>query len=349
MKNHQTFILDISWTSIFKIAVALFVLYLLYLTGSLLILALFALIISLLFSPLIDFFERKKIPRGISVVFIYGGAFGILGLLIYFSLPVFVSETQKFLDIFPVYFERFATPFRILGFEAFATLENFTKTFQESLVAASANILSAIFAIFGGIFSTIFVITTGIFLSLERKPIESALSLLSPSKYQEQILEIWARAKSKVAGWFLARLLASLFVGVACWVSFVILGLEFPVSLAIIGGLLNFIPIVGPILAGIIIFVFSVLEDLMIAIFAVLAFTLIQQIENNILTPLLTKRFVGLSPVLVLLAFAIGAKLWGILGAILTIPLFAVILEFIRDFMKIKKGEVLSQAVKVNL
>ena len=65
----------------------------------------------------------------------------------------------------------------------------------------------------------------------------------------------------------------------------------------------------------------------------------LQQVENSVLSPLLSKKFVGLPPTLVLIALAIGGELWGILGAILAIPLFGILFEFLRDFLKKKREE----------
>ena len=75
------------------------------------------------------------------------------------------------------------------------------------------------------------------------------------------------------------------------------------------------------------------------AVFVILAFILIHQIEGNILTPLLTKRFIGLPPSLVLISLAIGGELWGIMGAILAVPLAGILYEFLRDFLKRRKEE----------
>ena len=66
---------------------------------------------------------------------------------------------------------------------------------------------------------------------------------------------------------------------------------------------------------------------------------LIQQIEGNILTPLLTRKLIGLSPVVVLIALAIGGELWGMVGAILAIPIAGILFEFLRDFLKKRKEE----------
>ena len=75
------------------------------------------------------------------------------------------------------------------------------------------------------------------------------------------------------------------------------------------------------------------------AIFILIIFILIQQVENNIITPILAKKFIGLSPVLVLLALAIGGTLWGFLGAILAIPLAGILFEFLKDYLKKRKKD----------
>jgi predicted PurR-regulated permease PerM len=108
-------------------------------------------------------------------------------------------------------------------------------------------------------------------------------------------------------------------------------------SLSLFAGVTNIIPILGPILAGAIITILAFLDYWPKALFILIAFILIQQIEGNLLSPILTKKFIGLPPVLVLLAVLMGGKLWGILGAILAIPLAGIIYEFLRDFLKKRK------------
>ena len=94
---------------------------------------------------------------------------------------------------------------------------------------------------------------------------------------------------------------------------------------------------VGPIATGILVFVVVSLDSLTKAVFIAIAFALIQQVENNILTPILSKKFIGLSPILVLASLAIGGTLWGILGAILAVPLAGILFEFLKAFLQQKK------------
>src|SRR4030042_1533239 len=284
-------ILDISWGTIFKIAFIAFLFYIIYLIRDVLILSIFALIISILLNPLINFFQKKRVPRVIAVIFVYVGIFGLISLLIYSLASVFIIEIQKFSNIFPEYFEKISPPLKTLGVKAFEDIESFIGLINKSLETMAASFLGAMAAIFGGILSTIYVITIAIFISLEEKGVERSLSLLFPKKYESYILNLWERCQQKVSGWFLSRILASIFVGLVSYVAFVILNIKSPVTLSLLAGALNFIPVIGPLITGIIIFTIISLSSAPKAVFAIVIFTLIQQIDNNILTPLLAKKF----------------------------------------------------------
>jgi predicted PurR-regulated permease PerM len=194
-------------------------------------------------------------------------------------------------------------------------------------------------AIFGGVLSTLFVVTVAIFLSLEERAIERSLLVLFPKRYENFVLNIWHKSQKKISGWFLSRIISCVFVGVLSYFSFLIINTKYPLSLGISAGFLNFIPFIGPVVTGILIILLVSLDSMSKAIIALIAFILIQQIENNILTPILTKKFVDLSPVLVLVSIAVGGKLLGFWGAILAIPFAGILVEFAGDYLKKKREE----------
>jgi len=332
-------VLDISWGTILKISVAFLFFYIVYLVRDILIWFIFALIISVLFNPAINFLKKIKIPKVLAVIFVYVAFFGILGLVIYWTAPIFVSEIQQFSQLFPQYFEKIAPPLRGLGIEAFESMESFTQAIGIMLQKASSDILNALAIIFGGIGSTIFILAIALFLSLEEEGVEKVIGLLSPKKYESFILFLWEKSQRKVSGWFGSRILTSLFVGITVFITLYLFNVNYSLSLAILAGILDFIPVIGPIFAGLVAFVFVALDSWLKAIFVLIAFILIQQIEGNILSPVLTKKFVGLPPVLVLISLSVGAKLLGILGAILAVPLAGILFEFLKDFLKRKKEE----------
>ncbi|HEA84623.1 MAG TPA: AI-2E family transporter [Candidatus Wildermuthbacteria bacterium] len=331
--------LDITWSTILKISIAGLTLYILFLVKDILIWVLFGFIISILFDPLVDLLQRFRIPRVVGVIVIYLAIFGFIALSIFAAAPFFLNEIQRFSQLIPQYFNTVAPPLAGLGIEAFTDTQTFMDTVGRNVEGLGSSVFSALFAVFGGLFSTLFVISIAIFLSIEEKWVERIIRLLFPKRQEALALNVWERSQRKVSGWFLARVLSSIFVGVATYFALLVLNVQYPVSLAIFSGVLNFIPIVGPLFAGAIIVLVVSLDSTLRAIFVALSFILIQQIENNILTPILTKRFIGLPPAIVLIALAIGGQLWGIMGAILAVPLAGIFFEFLRDFLEKRKAE----------
>lgn len=327
-------ILDISWRTIAKISIAVAIFYLLFAVRDILIWFIFALTISVLFNPAVNFLQKRRIPRGLAVVFMYVGTFGILSIVIYSVVPIFIVEIQAFLNAFPEYFEKISPPLKGLGFEAFENLESFLIALGSTLEGMADNIFSALFSIFGGFFTTLFVIITAIFLSLEEKGVERTLMLLFPKRYEAQVLSVWTRCQKKVSGWFGARLLACLFVGVVSYIAFLLFNVKYPFTLALFAGVFNFIPYVGPLLTAVILFLIIFPTEMFKAALVLITFGLIQQIENSVLSPILMKKFVGLPPALVLISLVVGASLWGLLGAILSIPLFGILFEFFKEFLQ---------------
>jgi predicted PurR-regulated permease PerM len=331
--------LDISWETIFKIFVAVVIFYILYLVRDILTWFIFAIIISMLVEPVLEFLQKKRIPRVAASVFIYLLIFGSISFFVYSTIPVFISEFRQFAQVFPRYFEKIAPPLRGLGFQAFQDLSNFVDFLSQTLEKNSANILETISAIFGGILSTFFIFSVAFFISLEEKPIEKILTLIFPKRYEAYALNLWQRAQKRVSGWFLSRIIGSLFVGLVSFVTFLAFKTRYPFSLALLAGIFDFIPVIGPLIVGILVFIVVSLDNFAKSIFVIIVFILIHQIESNVVFPLLAKKFVDLSPVVVIFALTIGGVLWGFWGAILAIPLFGILSEFFRDFLKKRRGE----------
>jgi len=331
--------LDISWNTILKVFVALFCFYLFYLARDILIGFFFALIISILFEPAIRFLQKLRAPRILAAALVYLGAFLLLGLLIYYSSAIFISEIRQFSQSLPQYFEKISPPLRALGFRALESTEEFLKFLEKAVEKTAENIFDALFTFFGGVFTTIFVVTVAIFLSMEENPLARLLALIVPKEYEDYVFSLFERSQEKVSGWFLARIIACIFVGLASYFIFLLFGVDYPFVLAVLAGALEFFPVIGPLISGAIVFLFIWLESTSRAIFVLIFFTLIQQIEGNIITPILMKKFIGMPPALILLALAIGGKLWGFLGAILTVPLVGILFEFSKEFLKQRKEE----------
>ncbi len=330
-------VLDISWGAILKVLLAVVVVYLLYQVADILVWSVFALIISILFNPVIEFLRKVGIPRVVGVISVYLIFFGTLSALIYFGTPSIYEELKRFSLLLPEYIRTISPVLEYVGIEFFATIEEFIEFLKESSEEVAASMFNALAAIFGGISTTVFIVTMAIFLSLEGNSIEKGIKLLAPSNQRNYVLFVWKKCRTQVSMWFLTRVLAGLFVGTFSYIVFSLFGVNYAVLFSVIAGMFNFVPFVGPALASVIFFVVIALESTTTAFFVVLAFAIIQIMEGSIITPLLSKRLMGVSPALVLIAIVVGGYLWGVLGAFLAIPLLGIIFEFFKVYMEKKK------------
>lgn len=332
-------VLDISWGAIIKLGIGFFAFYIIYSIKDVLILFFSALIIAFLFEPAIAFLQKLKITRTLSVIFVYVAIFGILGIAIYSSAPVFFSELQQFSQLFPQYFEKFSPALRDLGFSSFENMESFIQSVGGAISKASSDIFNSIAVFFGGVASMLFVLSIAVFISLEEKSSKEIIKLLAPRRYENYAIALWEKTEVKVSGWLASRFLSCLFVGVVFFISLYLFNVKYALSLAFLVGVADFVPIIGPIISGVVCFIFVGLDSWLKAVFVVIVLTLVHQIEGNIISPILTKKFIGLPPVLVLLSLAVGAQFLGILGAILAAPVAAAIFELRSDFIKNKKAK----------
>jgi len=334
-------ILDISWETIIKIFIAIFIFYLIYLAKEIALWFFFALAISVLLEPAINFFRKIYIPKMIAIFIVYLSIFGILGVLIYLTAPIFIFELKQLSQNLPSYFEQINPALKQFGFDISQSFDDFTSFFAGNLIQGSKSVINAIMVFFGGVSSTVFILTIAFFLSLEEKGPEKFLILITPKKYEETITALFERAQKKVAGWFGARILSCLFVGVASFIVFYIFGVKYAFLLALISGIMNFIPYIGPLITSLLLVVFIAVSagSWLTLLYVLIAVIIIQEIDNKLLTPLLMKKMIAIPPVLVLVSLLLGAKLFGFLGTIFAVPVFGIIYEFVKEFLEKKRDD----------
>ena len=178
--NEKEKMLDVSWNSIFKIAVSALALYLFFLLRDVLIWIIFALIISILFEPAINFFKNKGLPRNLVVILIYIVFFGILGSVIYIVSDPLIEELKNFTAFFKDYheelFERVGPTLKELGIGAFANFEEFSESLQKWLEdeGATDSIFRALGSVFGDVVITSTILILSLFISLEEKVLKGS-------------------------------------------------------------------------------------------------------------------------------------------------------------------------------
>lgn len=271
--------------------------------------------------PFVHFFKRKGLPNLVAVLIPYLSTIIILFLLIFPLIPFILSQIQTLLSNFPQYIDQAGNT---LGFNIDA------KQVQDALTGEFNNIGKNAFAVtsavFGGVFSTVTILIVAFYLLLYHEKFKHAIAAVFPKKDRDEIFEVLGQVDDKLGGWFRGQLTLAFAIGIMTFVALSILGLPFALPLAVLAGLLEAIPTLGPTLSAVPAVIVALTVSPSLALLVVITYVVIQTLENNLLVPKIMQRAVGLNPVIVILGVMIGANLMGIVGALLSIPFLSFII-----------------------
>ena len=312
-------------------------LYLLWLVRGVLELVVIAVFLAVALGPAVDFFSRK-LRRGFSILLVYVlillAIFGV-GLLI---VPPVVSQVQDLAKNIPSYIQKLR---KSKTFRKYDNKFGITKKLNEqarklpSKLGQAVSTLQAVtVGVFGALVKLITVLTMGFFFLLDgRRLVGFGLGLLGPREPRFRIVatDIYRSVSGYVAG----NLLISLIAGLVTFVTLELLGVPFAVPLAVLVGFLDLIPLVGATLGSIAVGIVTAFTDFPTATIVWLVVSLVyQQVENNVLQPVIYRQTVNVPPLGVIVAVLIGGQLLGVLGALLAIPVAAIVQIIGRDVWK---------------
>jgi predicted PurR-regulated permease PerM len=324
--------LEISWASLWRIFLFVLIVVIFYMGRQIMLGLFLAVVIASGLEGLVDLLEKTGIPRTICVILLF------LVLLLLAILFVYA--------IFPLALAEFNTLFSGAG-GGFAILSSLKSS--QSFSALLASWSSQIFSGSGspiGLFSTALgsfglaasVIISSFYLSLSRDGVERFIQVVIPPDYEATALHIYAKAKKKLGAWFRMQIFLSIIMALIVWAGLAILGVKGAFFLGFLAGVFELVPFLGPILAGVVSVISALGTSSTLAIYTLVFFVLAQQFESNILVPLLSRRTVGIHPVIAIVALLIGAEVGGLLGIVISIPAAAVFQEVIEDWSIRKRG-----------
>lgn len=277
--------------------------------------------------PFIELMARNGIPRAIGVLLCLIVGISSVVLLILPLIPFFSSQLETFFQVLPNYLD---TLLKVANVQvSSAQLRN---TFFSQVNELGRNAVGVTSAVFGGFFTVLMILFASFYLLVDHDQIEGFFSALLPLSKRQRFIDAIHVAELKLGAWFRGQVVLSVFIGVFTWIALSLIGLPFALPLALIAGIFEMIPTVGPILSAVpaIIVAFTISGNM--ALIAVGFYLFIQALENNILVPKVMEKAVGLHPLAIVLAIAIGAKLIGIVGALLAVPFLAFLYTFYTHF-----------------
>ncbi|MDD4762121.1 MAG: AI-2E family transporter [Candidatus Pacebacteria bacterium] len=326
---------EISWGSLWKVLVILAVGAAIFSVRDVLVNIFLALVISTGLNPFVDFFEGKGVPRILGALFVYIIIFVFVGLVIYAVLPIAYLElgglTTNVMDLTGNVFNNVTVSGDIVS-----NLSDKFADIGKSFLPSEFSLLGVLSSLFGGISFVVTAIIISFYLSVSRDGAEWFLRAIMPEKYEDRMVSIFRRSKKRIGFWLQTQVLLSMVVGVLCFFGLWFIGVKHAFVLGLTAGVFEIVPFVGPVFAGGMAVLVALSDSYVLAIYALIVFLVIQQIESNVLIPLFMKRSVGMHPVVVLAAFMIGLKLLGFIGIILAVPTAVILQEALNDWISVK-------------
>lgn len=331
---------DISVYTITKIVLVLLFFAFLYFLRDIIFIFLFAVIIASGVTPFANWLDEKKIPRILGVLILYLSIFILALFLLSLVVPFVTGELNQLIKDLPRFINQVSVSLEKAQetsgryVDLFSEIQNLLDSFAGYLQATSQSAFNFVVSIFGGLFSFLAVVVLSFYLAVMRGGIESFIRSVVPKEYESEVLNVWQRSERKVGKWIQGQLLLALIVGLAVYVTLSLMGIKFALLLGIVAMILELIPTVGPVLAAIPAAILAFAQAPSLGLWVILAYIIIQQLENHVLVPIVMGRTVGLNPVVVILSLLVGFKLAGIVGMILSVPVAAIVVEIIDEFSK---------------
>lgn len=321
--------------------VALFVLglYVLSQIWHILLLIFVALIFSTLIDPFAVALQRRRIPRGVAALIIYVVLFGVIGFALSALVPVVahdLPELFKNTREYVVTLKNHDVVQKIFG----GALNIPTTTLFPSGAATGSlsGVFSSIGAVFGGLVSFIIVLVITFYLVIQDDPLRKVLHSIIPDEHLPFTLSVIAKVREKLGAWLRGQLVLSLIVGILIFLVLTILGVKYAAVIALLAGLFEFIPYVGPVLAAVPALFFAFLDGGVVKMIVVLVcLVVVQQFESHVLIPKIMQRAVGLNPIISIIALLTGVQLGGVIGGVMAIPVATSLQVVIEEVLARKK------------
>jgi predicted PurR-regulated permease PerM len=283
-----------------------------------------------------DKLEKRGIPR-------FFGALGalLLGLAILAGLfalviPPFIDQTQEFVDSVPGTLDdlegQAADVFGISTAEVGQNVQDFLERYTDdpgSLIGPLAQIGLSVVGILGAL---IFMLLTAFYIAINPQPLVDGLFSLFPPGRREAANQLTLRLRTAWVGWLEGVLIDMLVTGVLLYLGLTLIGLDFAIFFAVFSALLVVIPYFGAVIGAVPVFFFALADSPSTALLALVVYIVVQQIEGNVIIPLVMAQRVKLHPALIAIGVVLVGQLFGFIGLFVAVPILSAIVILVDEF-----------------
>ena len=304
-------------------------------SAGVLVLVLISVLLAAALDPIVDWVRRRsRLSRAGTVLGVYVVFTILVALLLLLVVPAAVAELAELGERAPALLDDFRTTIEGLEPEALQTalmrtidaaetalLPGPTEVGPDAEVIVQAGLTAA-----EAVISVITVLSLTFFWLIGRETMQRFAMALLPAAQRAGVRDAWNIAEARLGLWVRGQLTLMVAIGVATTIAYFVLGLENALVLGVIAGIAEVIPIVGPAIGAIPALISATISGgPELALLVAVVYVVIQTVEGNILVPMVMRNAVGLPPFLVIVALLVGAAVAGLTGALLSIPVAAVL------------------------
>ena len=290
-----------------------------------------ALLLAALIDPFADWFARNKVPRSLAVIIVYAVLGMIAAAVTVLIVPILIEQVTQLFGSGP-----FAAVLQ-QGLAKVRTLfdvQNFLASLLSGEVTSVTALFSQVAGFLAGFVSLFVVLVLAFYMIVEENAAKKLFRSFAPVEYQPYLAQTITKMQAKIGAWLRGQLLLGLVVGTCSFAGLAIIGVKYALLLAILAGLFEIIPYVGPTLSVIPAVIIGFVQSPMKGLAVLVLYVAIQQVENHVLVPKIMQKVTGLNPIVSIVALMIGVKLAGLAGAVLSIPVATMVAVILEDLFR---------------
>ena len=303
-----------------------------------------ALFFAVVLSPPVDFLVRRaRFPRALATMTVFLVGIALFGAMMYAFIRPLVDQSQEAVDNFPEYVAEARAGRGPVGdivtrYDLDERLEQNQDRIREQLNSLGSNSLKIIAGVGNAIAAVLTILVLAILMILEGpKMLRGFLTALAPDR-RDRVARVASDAAKAVTGYVAGNLLISLVAGVSTFVFLLVAGVPFAGVLSLWVAFADLIPLVGATLGAIPAVAVAFIHGVPTGIAAIVFYVLYQQFENHVLQVTIMSRTVKINPLMVLVSVLVGVEVFGLLGALLAIPVAGIIQVVGRDIWDERQG-----------
>ncbi|MEN9881378.1 MAG: hypothetical protein RLZZ308_561 [Candidatus Parcubacteria bacterium] len=346
----DTITISISSGTIIKVFCFLLMFGLLFYVSEFVIALLVAVVLASSVEMPVRLLSKWGVPRAVSVTSLFLLLIVFAGVVVFIFLPPLADDLARFVKTLPAILDSVRIFGKDMGFKDLSLqMQELSRDISSgqilSLVKTSLFGSGGFFATTGALINSIInlVLTfvLAVYLALEENGVQKFLRLIFPKRHEEYVTDLWMRSQRKIGLWMQGQLLLSLIISILVYIPMLVLNMPYATLLAILAFFGELIPVVGLSIATIpALFLAWTHGGTSLLGIVALIYVIIGQLENHVLYPKVMNKLVGVPSVVVIIALVIGAKVAGLWGVLLAVPLASIFMELADDVNKRKSQHV---------